>query len=112
MKSRPDLVAVVEDDPSMRRSLERLLNLHGLATEGYASAEAFLDSGAATRAACAVLDVHLEGMSGIELQRRLTASGSTLAVIFVSATDNDALELQAVQEGCVAYLRKPFPARC
>jgi FixJ family two-component response regulator len=94
----------------MRRSLERLLNAHGFMTEGYSSAEAFLGRDPASQAACAVLDIHLDGMSGIELWRRLKDSGSKLSVIFITAIEDDALELEAIQAGCIAYLRKPFPA--
>jgi FixJ family two-component response regulator len=110
MATRPHSVAIVEDDPSVRKSLKRLLNAYGFTTEGYASAEAFLDAGAERRTACLVLDIHLEGMSGIELRQQLTASGSTLPVIFITAVDEDELEEEAVQTGCVAFLRKPVSA--
>jgi FixJ family two-component response regulator len=110
MATRPHSVAIVEDDPSVRKSLKRLLNAYGFTTEGYASAEAFLDAGAERRTACLVLDIHLEGMSGIELRQQLTASGSTLPVIFMTAVDEKIIEQDALQAGCVAYLRKPFPA--
>jgi FixJ family two-component response regulator len=103
-------VAVVEDDPSMLRSVERLLNAHGFATEGYSSAEAFLHRDTATRIGCIVLDIHLGGMSGIELRSRLKDAGSSLPVIFITAVDDKALELEGAQAGCVAYLHKPFPA--
>jgi FixJ family two-component response regulator len=104
------VVAVVEDDSSMRTSLERLLNAHGLLTQGYSSAEAFLHRNTASPICCLVLDIHLEGMSGIELRHRLKDAGSTLPVIFITAVDDNALELEAAQIGCVAYLHKPFPA--
>jgi DNA-binding response OmpR family regulator len=57
-----------------------------------------------------VLDIHLPGMSGLELRRRLTAAGSILPVIFVTAIDDDAVKMAATELGCVAYLQKPFPA--
>lgn len=103
-------MAVVEDDPSMRKSVERLLNAHGFVTEGYLSAEGFLNRDPVSRIDCMVLDIHLDGMSGIELRRRLTASGSKVPVIFITAVDDGALEQEALQAGCVAYLHKPFPA--
>lgn len=103
-------VAVIEDDPSMRRSVERLLNAYGFRAVSYSSAETFLGRDAATQINCIVLDVHLGGISGIELCLRLKDSGSTLPVIFITAVDNDALELEAIQAGCVEYLHKPFPA--
>ena len=110
MATRPPIVAIVEDDPSVRKSLKRLLNAYGLTTEGYASAEAFLDAGGERRADCLVLDIHLEGMSGIDLRHQLRDSGSTLPVIFITAVDEDGREQEAVRAGCIAYLRKPVSA--
>lgn len=110
MESLPRTVAVVEDDPSMRRSVERLLNAHGYQTEGYASAETFLSSDSAEKVGCLVLDIHLGNMSGIQLRRRLSDAGSGLPVIFITAVDDETLELEALQAGCVAYLHKPFAA--
>src|SRR5262245_4896177 len=78
-------IAVVDDDPSMLKGLVRLLNAHGFGTQAFASAEAFLADSGAGSAACLVLDIHLGGISGIELRRRLTASGSRLPVIFITA---------------------------
>jgi FixJ family two-component response regulator len=105
----PWTIAVVEDDPSMLKSVQRLLHVHGFTTEGYSSAEAYLDR-SVTKIDCLVLDVDLGGMSGIELQRQLSDSGSKLPVIFMTALEDDALQAEAVRAGCVAYLRKPFAA--
>lgn len=110
MERVPRTVAVVEDDPSMRRSVQRLLNAQGFLTEGYPSAEAFLGRDPANKIDCLVLDVDLGGMSGIALQRQLRDSGSRIPVIFITALEDNALEAEAVQAGCVAYLHKPFPA--
>ena len=103
-------IAIVEDDDAMRRSIERLLHANGYATEAFAGAEAFLASGVATRVKGLVLDIHLPGISGIELQRQLRASGSTLPVIFITAFDEPATRVEALAAGCVGYLRKPFTA--
>jgi FixJ family two-component response regulator len=103
-------VAVVEDDPSMRRSVQRLLSAHGFPTEGFPSAEAFLGRNAASRIDCLVLDVDLRGMSGIALQRQLRDIGSALPVIFITALEDSTLEAEAAKAGCIAYLHKPFPA--
>ena len=110
LERQPRIVAVVEDDPSMRRSLERLLNAHGFMTEGYSSAETFLGRDPAHHLSCVVLDIQLAGMSGLELRSRLTSSGSSLPVVFITAIDDDTLKVAAVQLGCSALLRKPFPA--
>ena len=74
-------VAIVDDDPGMQVSLSDLLGARGFKTSVFSSAEDWLDRGAAVRADCMLVDVYLGGMSGIELQRRLRASGSTLPVI-------------------------------
>ena len=105
-------IAVVDDDQGLLAGLQTLLDARGFATEIFASAEAFLDfHSTAIDFDCLLLDLHLGGMSGIELRRQLKASGSTIPVIFMTARDNDAIRRQALEEGCVAYLRKPFPSR-
>ena len=111
MLKRRKLVAVVDDDPSMLRACEDLLDAHGFATKVFASAEEFLDRGAAAQFDCLLLDIDLGGMSGITLRRRLEASGSMVPVIFMTALDDEATRREALQAGCTAYLRKPFAAR-
>jgi FixJ family two-component response regulator len=103
-----DLVAIVEDDAAMRKSLERLLQAHDFATSGFASAEAFLQSGIAGSVIGAVLDIHLPGMSGIELRRRLLEAGSCVPVVFVTAFEDAETRAEAMAVGCVEYLEKPF----
>jgi FixJ family two-component response regulator len=105
------IVAIVDDDPSMLRAAEDLLDAHGFATEAFASAEEFIDRGAATQVDWLLLDIHLGGMSGIELLSQLKASGSTLPVIFMTALDDEAMCGEALRAGAVACLRKPFQAR-
>ena len=111
MPKRRKIVAVVDDDPSMLNAAESLLDAQGFATMVFASAEEFLDRGAATQVDCLLLDIHLGGVSGIELRRRLKDSGSMLPVIFMTALDDEAVRKQALKAGCVAFLRKPFQAR-
>jgi FixJ family two-component response regulator len=105
------IVFVVDDDIAVLRSLERLLNASGFSTEVFESAEAFCESAVPDHGLCVVLDVNLKTSGGIELRRRLTASGSTLPVIFVTANDSEHVRRTAIDAGCVAYLRKPFPAK-
>ena len=105
------IVAVVDDDPSVLNAAETLLNAQGFAAMVFASAEEFLDRGAVTQVDCLLLDIHLGGMSGIELRRRLQVSGSMLPVIFMTALDDEAMREQALKAGCVAFLRKPFEGR-
>jgi FixJ family two-component response regulator len=108
VERRPHTVAIVEDDPRMRRCVERALNLHGFEAELFPSAEEFLGRDPDSRVACLVLDINLPGMSGLELRRRLTAVGSALPVIFITAVDHDTVETAAIEAGCAAYLHKPF----
>ena len=105
------IIAVVDDEQGMLGAIRRLLTAHGFSIEAFASAEAFLDSGIANQADCLVLDIHLGGMSGLDLRRRLTAVRSKLPVIFITAADDDATEREAKEAGCVACLRKPFAPR-
>ena len=101
-------VTVIDDDPTMLKAIERLLRVKGFDVETFASAEAFLAGNG--RATCLILDIHLGGMSGIELRRRLVASGSEPPTIFITALDDEATHKAATEAGCVAYLRKPFLA--
>ena len=110
MADQKKVIAVVDDEQAMRKAIERLLTARGFATQGFASAEAFLDSCDAKDVACLVLDIHLDGMSGIELRRRLNAVRSKLAVIFITAVDDEAIQREAMEVGCVACLHKPFQA--
>ena len=103
-------VVIVEDDAPMRKSLVRLLQVSGYETAAFASAEEFLQSNVIDGAIGFVLDIHLGGMSGIELRRRLSAAKSTLPVVFVTAYDDDATRREALATGCAAYLQKPFEA--
>ena len=110
MPDRRKLVAIIDDELTMLKAMERLLNARGFGTRVFASAEAFLEDDARNKVSCLVLDIHLGGISGLDLQRRLKESGSQLPIIFVTAMDNEAVHQQAMDAGCVAYLRKPFLA--
>lgn len=108
MATQPTIVIVVDDHPDFLKSVARLLSVHGFATRTFSSAEALLDSDAARTATCLLLDIHLGGISGIELQRRLAASGSKCPVIFMTALDDASTRQDALNAGCIAYLKKPF----
>jgi FixJ family two-component response regulator len=110
MPTLPRVIAVVDDDASMLKGIERLLGAYGFVTKVFASAEAFLDLNSTTEVDCLLLDIHLGGMSGIDLRHLLTASGRTLPVIFMTAFDDEATRMQAQSAGCVAFLHKPFAA--
>jgi FixJ family two-component response regulator len=102
---------VIDDDPGMLRTIERLLKVHGFDVQAFASAEAFLGSANPRDGGCLVLDIDLGGMSGIELRRQLTLSGMSLPVIFITAKDSEFVRKTALEVGCFAYLSKPFPAK-
>ena len=108
MATQPRGVIVVDDDPGFLSSVVRLLSVHGFQVRTFNSAEALLDSDAARAATAVLLDIHLGDISGIELQRRLAAAGSSCPVIFMTAIDDDAARKEAMKAGCIAYLKKPF----
>ena len=101
-------VFIVEDDDSVRRAVRRLLRAAGLEAEAFATAEAFLQSGVRPDAGCLVLDQHLPGMSGLELQERLRSEGRALPVVFISAYEDAQVRESALRAGAVAFLQKPF----
>jgi FixJ family two-component response regulator len=111
LQAQPRTVAIVDDDAEMRNGIQRLLNAHGFATKVFESGEGFLARDAAAGVDCVLLDIHLGGMSGFEIRRALEAAGSTLPVIFMTAFDDEATRKEAVEAGCVAYLRKPFEGK-
>ena len=102
------LIAIVDDDASIRDALESLLRAVGWRAEGFTSAEAFLQSGQVHTTACLLLDVRLPGVSGLELQRQVRSSQVRLPIIFITAHGNDAMRAQALQAGAVAFFDKPF----
>jgi FixJ family two-component response regulator len=102
------LVAVVDDDESMRESLPDLLRSFGLEVEPFCSAEAFLASGSAERTGCLVLDVAMPGMSGPELQHELMRRSQALPIVFITARADERVRATVLRDGAVAYLTKPF----
>ena len=99
-------LAVVDDDPSMRMSLEVLLSVAGFTVDTYASGEEYLASGSPP-VGCLVLDVHLGGMSGTELREALRARGIDSPVVFITGKD-DVATLSSLARAGISYLRKPF----
>ena len=104
------LVIAVDDDASVLCALRRLLQAHGYAVQAYSTVDDFLSKANQKAAACLILDIHLNGASGIEVRRRIAAVGSPLPVIFMTADDSEVLRDEANAAGCVAYLRKPVSA--
>jgi FixJ family two-component response regulator len=103
--SRIITVAVVDDDESLCRSLARLLRVGGFAPTVFPSAEELLHHDL-DRFDCLLVDIQLGGMSGVELQEHLTATGSRTPLIFITAHDDPAVRDRAIGGGCAAYFKK------
>jgi FixJ family two-component response regulator len=101
-------IAIVDDDESVRRALARLLRAAGFDAVSFPSGEALLDSGRHASFPCAVLDIRLGGMSGLEVARILTTLTPRVEVIMMTAEDSAENRDEAIRLGCVAYFAKPF----
>jgi two-component system response regulator FixJ len=101
------LIAIVDDDEWVRKSVARLIKSAGFRTQTFASAEDFVESGKHDEIACVILDLRLPGMSGLELQTRLAAEHNLVPIIFVSAHDEQKTRAQALHAGAIAFLGKP-----
>jgi len=94
----------------MLKAMRQLLRAFDYDTELYDSAETFISSAAESDAICLLVDVELGGMSGIELKRKLAASGIMTPVIFMTGSACEIIRKQAHEAGCIGFLRKPFAA--
>jgi len=101
-------VAVVDDDLSVRRGLERLLRSAGYRVETFSSAREFLARNGAAPPACLVLDVSMPGQTGLQLHDALTAAGGDIPVIFITGHGDVAMAARAMKAGAAAFLSKPF----
>jgi FixJ family two-component response regulator len=102
------LVAIVDDDESVRESLPDLLRESGYAVQAFASAEDFLTSGDLTRTGCLILDIAMPGMSGPELQQELRRRGQVVPVVFITANGDKTVRPRLLAQGAVDCLFKPF----
>jgi len=107
-KARGNLISLVDDDESIRRTTTLLIQSFGFQATAFESAESFLKSGQLHQTSCLIVDVQMPGMNGLQLQRHLAASGFKLPIIFITAYDNNESRQQAMQAGAVAFLSKPF----
>ena len=110
MDSAQPLIAVIDDDASLRRALVSLLRSEGYGAEGYGSAEAFLAAGDETGPRCIISDIHMPGLSGIDLKAALDQRGPSVPVILITARTEPALLDRADACGAAALLVKPFEA--
>ena len=108
MKLSESCVFVVEDDPSMRNALKNLLRSVGLEAQLFASAKEFLDADRPDLPSCLILDVRLPGLSGLDLQRELSAANIHIPIIFITAHGDIPMSVRAMKAGAVEFLTKPF----
>lgn len=104
------MISIVDDDFWVREATANYLRSRGFPVAAFASAEDFLESDELNRTTCAVIDIQLPGLSGIELQRELRATGRATPVIFITALADEDVRTRAMAAGAVAFLRKPFQA--
>jgi FixJ family two-component response regulator len=108
MSETEGVVFVVDDDESMRRSLENLIRSVGLRVEAFATAQEFLRSKRPDLPGCLVLDVRLPGLSGLDLQKRMAEADSEIPIIFITGHGDIPMTVQAMKAGAVEFLTKPF----
>ena len=103
----PPLVAIIDDDASVRQSTRRLIRSFGYRAEAFGSGEEFLSSASAAESACLVLDVRMPGMDGLEVQRRLAERDVRIPIVFLTGQASDDEGRRARSAGALAFLRKP-----
>lgn len=108
IQPRTRLVAIVDDDDSMRSALLGMLRVVGLPARAFSSAEEFLGSGQQHDIACLIADIRMPGMSGIELQAKLNADRCRVPIIFLTAHGDEKMRMQALRAGAVEFMTKPF----
>ena len=102
-------IAVVDDEASVRTMLRRLLRLADYEVAAFSSGEDFIASLATRRPDCIILDVHMPGLSGFDVQSQMRAAHIDVPTVFITASDDLALDRAVLEAGSVALLRKPFP---
>jgi FixJ family two-component response regulator len=108
IQGKTKVVAIVDDDDSMRSALQGLLKAFGLPARAFASAEEFLKSGQQHQTGCLIADIRMPGMSGLELQAKLNAEHCRIPTIFITAHGDAKMRMQALRAGAVEFLAKPF----
>jgi FixJ family two-component response regulator len=105
---KANLVAIVDDDESVRSALQGLMKAVGLRAQAFTSAEEFLNSGQQHNTACLIADIRMHGMSGLDLQARLNSEHRRIPIIFITAHGDTNMRMQALRAGAVEFLAKPF----
>ena len=102
------MISIVDDDECARKAIERLVRSFAYMVMTYASAEDFLDSDHVNNTSCLITDVHLPGLTGVELYQRLRADGFTAPTIVVTGQPDESMRTQVLAAGAIAFLSKPF----
>jgi FixJ family two-component response regulator len=102
------LIAVVDDEESVRKAVIRLLRAGGYSARGFASGCEFLQNGLVDRPDCLVLDLQMPGLAGTDVQRQLNCAGAHLPVVLITAHDAPSVREECMRQGAVAYLCKPI----
>jgi FixJ family two-component response regulator len=108
MSRAGETIFIIDDDESVRRALGRLIQSAGLNVETFATAEEFLQYPERPEPGCLILDLHLPGLCGLELQERLKAEGRCVPLVFISGDTDERARARALRAGAVAFLHKPF----
>jgi len=108
MTERAPIVFVVDDDPSVRRAIQRLVGSVGLHVELFGSATEFLNSSRPDAASCLVLDIRLPGISGLDFQRELAKANVHIPIVFITGHGDIPMSVRAMKAGAVEFLTKPF----
>jgi FixJ family two-component response regulator len=108
IQGKARVIAIVDDDESIRNALNGLMKEVGLPAQAFASAEEFLLSGQQQHTACLIADIRMPGMSGLELQAKLNAENCRIPIIFITGHGDEKMRLQALRAGAVEFLPKPF----
>ena len=106
--AKTNVIAIIDDDASAREATQRLVRSLGHKTQVFSSAEEYLQSEHGRHSCCLITDLHMPGMSGLDLQDRLIADGCRVPIIFVTAYFEEQVEAQAMSAGAFGFLRKPF----
>jgi FixJ family two-component response regulator len=110
--SKARTISVIDDDESIRRALKGLIRSLGYDAATFATAEEYLDSEDLQDTLCLITDIHMPGISGIELQERLIKGGHRTKIIFITGVHDDSLRTRALEAGAVGFLKKPFDDDC
>jgi FixJ family two-component response regulator len=102
------MIAIVDDDDSVRNGMATLLRSLGHSVAAFGSAEAFLESGQVSTTTCLITDLHMPGMSGLDLQKRLIEEGHRIPVIFLTGFPDENVRNRAIKAGALAFLNKPL----